>query len=117
MLDQFIALLVLLIALFGRYILPYLIEWQRAEEERAAGQPPASSLPLPLPPVPAPSMPEGPPIPVRTRPAPALRVQATPIARRHQWLRQLHREEARRGMVLMIILGPCRALEGLREPQ
>jgi hypothetical protein len=117
MLDQFIALLVLFIVLFARYMLPYLIEWQRSyeEEQRSAGRPPTPSAPHPLPRIPVPSIPEGPPIPVMKPAMPLPLTHTTVRRRRHRWFQTFDRQEARRGMVVMMVLGPCRALEEPHE--
>ena len=91
MLDQLLLLLLLVFALLLRYILPLLGDWQLSRE-----QAPSSRL---------------------ARQVAALPVASAVTPRGQRRLQMLHRHEARHGIILMTILGPCRALEASQPPQ
>jgi hypothetical protein len=92
----------LALALFLRSLLSFMADQQQAREqdELPRAEPTTPPPPLPLPPA---------PLPAHTTVAPA--------SRRRRLLPQLRRQEARRGMILMTVLGPCRALEPSSPPQ
>jgi hypothetical protein len=119
MLDQPLLLLMLLFALSLRYILPLLGDWQQSREQegRPTGEPTTPPLPPVMTPMPRPSIPKLPLARVAIQTTARPRVVPAVISRRHRRLQMLRRHEARHGIVLMTILGPCRALEASQPPQ
>ena len=119
MLDQPLLLLLLLFALSLRYILPLLGDWQqsRAQEGRPTGEPTTPSPPPVLIPVPLPSIPKVPSPRVGKQGTAQPIVAPVVMPGGHRRRQLLHRHEARHGIVLMTILGPCRALEASQSPQ
>jgi hypothetical protein len=119
MLDQLLLLLLLLFALFLRYILPLLGDWRQSREQEGlpTGKRTTPSRPPVLIPVPLPSIPKVPSSRVGKQATARPIVAPAMIPRGHRRLQMLRRHDARHGIVLMTILGPCRALEAPQPPQ
>lgn len=123
--EQFFLLLVFLVFALGSHLMRFLRK--RMEERMPRETPPETpeeAFPWPWPKEPPPEPMPLPQVAVATRrPAPpppraaATAGPAAATARGPAGMRPLlTRDEARRGMVLREILGPCRGLEGLDTP-
>lgn len=119
MLDQPFLLFMLVFALFLRYVLPLFGDWQQSREQEGlpTGKQTTPSLSPVLTPVPLPSIPKVPSSRVSKQAASRPIVAPAVIPRGHRRLQRLRRHEARHGILLMMILGPCRALEPPQPPQ
>ena len=119
MLDQLLLSVLFLLALLVRFILSLFTErpGTHEPEKSAPGAPTPPPPPLPLPPARPPVRVAPSRSPAPERPARAPIVTVAPVWRRQRLLPQLQRQDARRGVILMTILGPCRALEPASPPQ
>jgi hypothetical protein len=114
MLEQLLLFVLILFALLLRPLLPFLTDWlkRREHDMPSEGEPEASPVLRPERTVPRPLV-ARPPVVLRggprDRPVPTVGPPVVPRRRARSHLGSL--QEVRRGIVLMTILGPCRALE------
>jgi hypothetical protein len=117
--DQLLLFILLLLALFLRYLLPFIADQQQAREqdELPRDEPTQPLFPPTSPSVPLSLLPEAPSTAATIHTVPSTHVASIAVPYRHRWLQGLRGHEARQGIVLMTILGPCRALEPAQPPQ
>jgi hypothetical protein len=119
MLDQLLLFFLLLLALLVRFLLSLMADPQQAREQDGLPRDePAQLLFPPTPPsVPLLLLPEASSTAATIHTVPSTHEASIAVPYRHRWLQGLRRHEARQGIVLMTILGPCRALEPAQPPQ
>lgn len=119
MLDQPLLLFMLMFALLLRYVLPLFGDWQQSDDQEGlpSGEPTKRSLPPVLLSMPRSSDPQDRSARVDKRATAQPMVASAVIPPGHRRRQMLRRHEARRGILLMTILGPCRALEASQPPQ
>lgn len=117
MLEQLFLLVMLLFALLLRPLLPFITDWLKSREPQAPpGQEPEAPVMFPQSPQLSP-VGVTPPLPHQRPRSLSLPTGGPPIAtHRHAPSRLGSLLDVRRGIVLMTILGPCRALEPPNSP-
>jgi hypothetical protein len=102
-----------------RFLLSLMADPQQArEQDELPRDEPAQLLFPPTPPsVPLLLLPEASSTAATIHTVPSTHEASIAVPYRHRWLQGLRRHEARQGIVLMTILGPCRALEPAQPPQ
>lgn len=102
----FLFLLVLLVSMFAQWLKREINETASLDTERSLGAVPPEEPQLPTPKAVSPTMVDSFPDAIPTR---------SPMTRSTSWHRKplllRNREEVRRGIILMTILGPCRGMD------